>query len=151
MVKIELNGNYNIYVRDLNFEFSPLNPVKFFSEEDYENSRDIKSLVGTFLKVTENVAEEEPAKIINIVENVVDVIEYPPPENKDNSIIDATDAAKTSEHVGKTREEIENESKMDEDKLKDEGVVIATDASKTVETKKEPAKKQAGRPPKKKK
>lgn len=141
MVKVELNGNYNIYIQDLNFEFTPLKPIKYFKEDEYESSRDIVPLVGTFFKVTHDVEEEkETVNYIDIVEKQVDVIEIPPSEET-NDVIDATDASTTSEHIGKPMEE----STSKEIDLESEGVVVA-DESNTNNT----TKKSAGRPKKKK-
>ena len=76
MYKVTLNGNYNIYVKDLNFEFTPIKTVKTFSDEEFENSTDIKVFLGEYLTATK-VGNEKQAKKVAEKKVSSDVKEVP--------------------------------------------------------------------------
>ena len=64
MYKVKLTGNYNVYVQDLNFEFTPIRPEKNFSDEEFENSEDIKSFLGKYLEATKGAKSNATTVVV---------------------------------------------------------------------------------------
>lgn len=131
MYKVTLNGNYNIYVKDLNFEFTPIKTVKTFSDEEFENSTDIKVFLGEYLTATK-VGNEKQAKKVAEKKVSSDVKEVPVKTKnveEETTVINATNASKTSS-ADKLKE---NKKTLVEEKNgeKDDDVVDATGASST--------------------
>jgi len=134
LYKVTLNGNYNIYVKDLNFEFTPIKTVKTFSDEEFENSTDIKVFLGEYLTATKVGNEKQAKKVAEKAEKKVssDIKEVPVKAKnveEETTVINATNASKTSS-ADKPKE---NKKTLVEEKNgeKDDDVVDATGASST--------------------
>ena len=129
MYKVKLTGNYNVYVQDLNFEFTPIRPEKNFSDEEFENSEDIKSFLGKYLEATKG-AKSNATTVVVTKKVHYDVQEVPSKKDKseEKPVINATNASKTtSADVKKKEKTLEEEKKGS----KDDTIVDATNASST--------------------
>lgn len=128
LYKVSLNGNYNIFVRDLNFEFTPSKPTKTFSDEEFESSNDIKPFIGDYL-VVEKGAKTTKATVSETKKVSEDVKEIPVAKEVEETVINATNASKTSS----ADEKSSNEKTLLEEKKgdKDDTIVDATDVAKT--------------------
>ena len=132
MYKVKLTGNYNVYVQDLNFEFTPIRPEKNFSDEEFENSEDIKSFLGKYLEATKG-AKSNATTVVVTKKVHSDVQEVPSKKDKseEKPVINATNASKTtSADVKKKEKTLEEEKKGS----KDDTIVDATNASSTTKS-----------------
>jgi len=137
LYKVKLNGNYNVYIKDLNFEFTPVKPVKTFKDEEFENSDDIKVFLNEYLTATKVGNTKKTEKVSETKELPKDVKEVPAKKTKeeDEVVINATNASKISS-ADKSKE---NKKTLVEEKQgkKDDDVVVADGASKSTPTSKE--------------
>lgn len=113
MYKVELTGNYNIYVGDLNFEFTPIKNSKVFSDDEFEGSNDIKPFLGEYLsfKKQGDVKESKKETTVQVVNTVVHEVAPATDVKHDDSVINATDASRISAPTNndKTLEEMKHE------------------------------------------
>ena len=123
-MKVEITGNYNVLVADLQIEFTPSRPVKILTDDEFESSNDVLAFIRAgIMKVTKGVEDVEP----QVKETPVntDVIEIEAVKDEPRSVVDATDVSKSAEASSKI---IENVDELEDKKLEDD-VVDATDAS----------------------
>jgi len=73
MYRVKLNGNFNVCINDLNTVFTYNRPEKTFSDDEFENSDDIKRYIGKFL--TAEYIDIKKPKPVKKSENVEKPIE----------------------------------------------------------------------------
>ena len=138
LYKVSLNGNYNVFVKDLNFEFTPSKPSKLVSDAKFEASEDIKPFLGEFLVAEKQVKTKETTTVaeVSTASNSEEVKEVPKVEKVEETVVNATNASKTSSADDKTTTKTLVEEKKGE---KDDTIVDATDASKSTVAEKKDA------------
>lgn len=135
LYKVSLNGNYNVFVKDLNFEFTPSKPSKLVSDAAFEASEDIKPFLGEFLVAEKQVKTNKTTVAeVSTASNSEEVKEVPEVERVEETVVNATNASKTSSADNKTTTKTLVEEKKGE---KDDTIVDATDASKSSVDKKD--------------
>lgn len=125
MVKVTLNGNYNIPIADMGLEFTPDKNEKIIPKSDYDKSADFKYFAEYF--TVEPVSKDTTIKKKVAPAPQANVYEVPSKPEEETEVIDATDASRSASSK-KTKEVVE--AKQDAE------VIDATGASRS-ETKKE--------------
>ena len=133
LYKVKLDGNYNIFISDLNVEFTPINSVHMFSDDEFESSNDIKAFLGEYLthhkldnKEGKHVAKETKTPVKH--EDIVVIDSKNKTTEVEKEIVNATDASKNASYENKQRPQ---KTLTEEKKGKDENVFDANGASKT--------------------
>ena len=128
MVKITLIGNYNVEIADLKLSFSPDQREKTISEEEFDNSFDLKRVLQYFKIEKGNEIKEEVVRTVVEPEKQVEVHEIPVKETE-HEVIDATNKSLSDSSI---------KAKEDFEKKLDEQVIDTTNAFKEqVEVKEE--------------
>jgi len=119
LVKITLIGNYNVEIADLKLSFSPDQREKTISEEEFDNSFDLKRVLQYFKIEKGNEIKEEVVRTVVEPEKQVEVHEIPVKETE-HEVIDATNKSLSDSSI---------KAKEDFEKKLDEQVIDATDKS----------------------
>ena len=109
MYKVEMQGNYNLLIPELDFEFTPQKRIGYFEEEAFDNSIG-KKFVGTILSVSK-ASGVENVKPQNNVSADVSVKEVPVKEEEEK-VVNATDSSKHNSESG-----IKNEKSLVEERF----------------------------------
>lgn len=128
MYKVKLAGNYNVFVKDLNTEFTPDKDSKIFSDEEFESSEDIKIFLGDYLHHSKCDAKQHKETKTSIKPKN-GVVELPKAKKNTETVVNATDSSKYTSAQANKKAEVK----------KDDTVVKADGASET--SKKEEQKK----------
>lgn len=127
MYKVELLGNYNVYVEDLNYEFSPHKKIRHFKDSEIEGSEDIKLFLDKYLKYHKiSKHNQKDTEIAKIDEKIVDPIV----EVKD-------DNTKIIQANGVSTKNSEDDNKIDSTIIADEKITtVEEESTETVDDKK---------------
>lgn len=113
MYKVKLTGHYNIFVKDLNFEFTPQKKTRIFSDEEFENSSDIKIFLGKYLQCSKCESKTNKAiKKVNkpVTHNVVEIPVAKELKKEEPVVVNATDSSKSTSANEKKHESKKEES-----------------------------------------
>ena len=128
MYKVELQGNYNIFIKDLNFEFTPSKSSKIFSDNEFEGSKDILIFLDAELKATkiDKVASTKTVEHKPIANFEVQEVKA---KEEETQVVNATNASKTNSENSVANTKTLMEEKMGEAQDTKE-IINATGAAK---------------------
>jgi len=135
LYKVELLGNYNVYVEDLNYEFNPHKKIRHFKDSEIEGSEDIKLFLDKYLKYHKiSKHNQKDKEITKIDEKIIDQIVDPIVEVKDDNtkIIQANGVSTTNS---------EDDNKIDstivaDEKIEENITAVEEESTETVDDKK---------------